>query len=598
MERVEKKSPILRRARRGILAGALVLLLLPLPAHALTAPFYYQIIDESTWTEEVPRDPNATPEPKEEARKVTLNADKVVYDEGTGVATAEGDVRVVDRDVRLGAPFVEYDSSKMFIRAQSEGGEDVILVTEQGVLRGKEIEYNMDTRHGVMRDASGRTDALILRGKSIEVMPLEDALKEKWGVRNKGEKITPEEMAARWLEVSTTTCTYPTPHYRLESKEIIATDFRTIVKKPKVYLGNRMIFSYPFDYVIEHEKKRGTVILPVIGYESDKGAGLGFSAPIAWDSGMLGIDFTAWTEGIWEGRGRIEQDVLFPGMSVFGEVRREWNKDTDDTEWRPSWGVDYDMAGWKLYTKWTQRELVTIQKRSGEDKRYTIWRDPEFGVTTPWWRDPATRGWWRLHALYGRYEDTTLGAGAPTYDRLGGAVELWGSPPSRGVLKPFYSATYWYFDYDNGDYSNQTLDLVLGVKARSGQFDFMTAYVRRWVWGYSPMLWDDFEERKDLYQEIALTLPTKRPDENWIFSVRGAYDFIDEKISEVAYKVTYDKHCLAWELIFRDDRRSSNDDWIGLSLTIKAYPQRKAQLGMSELYDPAKRPDSLKEEDY
>jgi len=76
-------------------------------------------------------------------------------------------------------------------------------------------------------------------------------------------------------------------------------------------------------------------------------------------------------------------------------------------------------------------------------------------------------------------------------------------------------------------------------------------------------------------------------------AVRTAYDFVDEHLDEVVYSLVYDEHCYYWEFIYKDERpmysTSDEDDWMGLRLVIKAFPESKITFGgeVEEITSPA-----------
>ena len=58
-------------------------------------------------------------------------------------------------------------------------------------------------------------------------------------------------------------------------------------------------------------------------------------------------------------------------FSLFADIRRLYNDDTEDTLWRPSWGMQYENAGWRARLYWAQRELVSTEVATDvtEDRR-------------------------------------------------------------------------------------------------------------------------------------------------------------------------------------------------------------------------------------
>lgn len=529
----------------------------------------------------------ATPE----TSRVHLDADKISFEESSGIATAEGNVRITNTDFRLFAPYVEYDSDQQQIKALSSPEGTVSLLSAGKRINGERLDYNIGTQRGVLTSPNGKVEAFYVKGDAIEVLPLSEI-----SGRKSSKTDDAEDMAGIWTEPSLTTCGNPNPHYRLEAKELtVIPGKRLVIRKPKVYLGKQLLFSYPFDYMLplgKRTKHDKAMLFPKIGYESNKGGGLGVSGPFVWNTGSLNLEAIAWTGGIWEGEAALEQEIS-PGLRAYGRINREYDKDNDLTLWRPSWGFTYEQSGWQLEAGWSQRELLTLEKKAGKDYRYVVWRKPEVNIISPWFTDAATAGQFRLLGTWGRYEDATRGS-APTVERAGAGAQLYGEfGGSRDDFQPFYNAYYWYYHYDS-DISDkqQILDTVLGARWKLGEVDMETAYLRRWSWGYSPMEWDNYDKREEIYQQVRFKLPTPSKQEWWELGVRAAYSLDEEELAEMVYQIAYDQHCLRWELVYRDDK-SGDDSWVGLKLTIKAYPESGVRLAGNELFDPAKAPDEL-----
>jgi LPS-assembly protein len=528
----------------------------------------------------------------EETDSVRLDADRISYEESTGVAIAEGSVRINDRNFRVLAPYLEYDSNTQQVTAISSREGGVTFLSDGKRLTGERLEYNINTRRGTLTLPNGKADSFYVKGSVIRVIPAAEL----------GGRKSPEELeddsdeAAIWSEASLTTCNDPHPHYRLEAKEVTVIPGRkAIIKRPKVYLGDTPIFVYPFDYVIELDSNRRRSkhpIFPKLGYESGKGEGIGLSGAFGWDGGELGLEAIAWTRGIWEGEALLTQEIG-SGLSLYGAVRREYDKDSRVVQWRPRWGVDYGRNGWKFEAGWSERELVHVEKRAGTDSRYVIWRKPEINIVSPWFKDAAAGGCYRLFATWGRYEEAAY-RGGTTVERVGAGAQAYGEfggPSDR--LRPFYNIVYWHFDYDGYERGSQRLlDSAMGVRWNGGRFDMQTAYLRRWVWGGSPMRWDDYSGREEIYQDITYSIPTGANGFEWKAGIRAAYDVKGAELAELVYKISYDQHCLLWGALYRDDR-IGGDDWFGLTLTIKEYPSSGIRLMGVEPRDPARAPDAL-----
>jgi LPS-assembly protein len=526
------------------------------------------------------------------AEEIKLDADKISFEESTGVATAEGNVRISNEEMRLIAPYAEYDSLTQNVRALSAPEGSVIFITPSGRISGERLDYNIETRRGLFSRPNGRVEAFFVRGDSIEVMPVSD-LTGKKSVRAEDA----EELAGTWKGAVITTCNHTDPHYRLESKELsVIPGRRVVIRKPKVYLGKTLIFTYPFDYFVDvNDKSRfdRQYLFPRVGFESGKGAGIGIAGPLLWDTGSLNMEVIWWSDDIWEGEALVRQRLSQSdeGLSVFGGIKREYDKDNHDTDWRPRWGLDYESGGWSAEVLWSQRELVTIEKSVGVDSRYVVWRKPELSIVSPWFADPAINGHFRFFGTWGRYEDSS--ALGQTVERAGAGAQIYGEPGGTANFKPFYNAVYWHFWYDDDIFDTQRiLEGVIGARWRLGDFDMESAYLKRWAWGESPMPWDDYEPREELYQDLGVRIPTKSADYWWRLALRGAYSLDSDELAEMAYTAVYNQHCLQWELTFRDDLKG-NDDWLGLKLTINAYPESGVRLLGSELFDPVSAPDSL-----
>lgn len=537
--------------------------------------------------------PNVLEEPLSEAPvknrdEVFLDADSVTYGEKTGLATATGNVKVRNKETRLFAPYAEYDANTNIVDAFSDHREDVTIITDGQRFTGKHLTYNMETRRGIMTQVSGKSEAMYMQGGTVKLMPVEDAVKQ--GIisaprRKKNQ--SQQEDVAQWIGVTSTTCDFTNPHYSLVSKNVIIyPGKRTVLKRPKFYIGKTLIMTYPFDYIITQKKQKDT-IFPIFRYDSDKGMGFGLRGPIdLGEYGQLDLAGVWWTNDIVEAKFRYEYEIT-NGLTLFGDTKRLYNKDLEDTIWRPSWGLNYSNNGWSAKLWWAQRELVTTEMKPGITHDHNVWRDPEFQLYTPWFKDGVTGGKFRAFGIWGRYQDNS-GTNAQWYDRSAYGAEYDGQPSwSLGFLKPFYGARYTYFDYTNADRTQDVTDLWFGFNYKIGTFDFNSYFFRRWAHDGSPMSWDDYSENKVLYQTIGFPLPIGASWEKWYFSVTGAYSFAineydDNELSSLRYTLTYDKHCMTWQLWYLDNR-ADEETKIGLTFFINAYPEYKLELGSDSM---------------
>jgi hypothetical protein len=193
---------------------------------------------------------------------------------------------------------------------------------------------------------------------------------------------------------------------------------------------------------------------------------------------------------------------------------------------------------------------VEIEKRAGVTYRGTLWRDPEFFVYSPWFTDAASGGWWRLIGTAGEYEEDGWNT-----SRKGLGLEIYGEGDPRGAFVPFWKGLYMYYGYDadrslaTEQESQKITEATLGVSWPLGDLQMRTSYVRRWVSGESPMNWDRFDEREDIYQKVSYSLQN-----GWGVAARGGYDNLERELKEMVYWISYETDCMAWELVYRDDR--------------------------------------------
>lgn len=515
----------------------------------------------------------------ETADELHIDADNVLYQENTGIAAAEGNVRVRSRNMRLFAPRVQYNSNNQLIEAFSDERGKVTLLSGPEKMTGEHLTYNIDTRRGVLKGASGKVDAFYIKGSDLTVMSLDDAV--RLGIASSSSKAAQktgagEDLVAEWMDVSTTTCDFVRPHYRLESKKVtVIPGKRVIIKSPRVYIGESCIFTYPFDYIAKLSPKEQS-ILPYLAYETDKGLGVGIKGTVNLNKiGDLELTGIYWTENIWEAKLSYRKEIM-KGLSLFVSSNRLYNSDEKEIMWRPKWGLEYDLpGGWRAVLFQSQRELVETEMRPGQERRYNVWSDPEFGIYSPWYGDVAKGFSIRGFGILGRYQDNYQTDDKWTERAVVGA-EFKGSPDvGEGKISPYYGARYVYHSYDGEEESQQITDGWIGLKWNMGEVEFDSMYFRRWVNGTTPLGWDRYDDNDTFYQTISIPLNIGRSWEKWTFSVRVAYDSISNEIADMKYSLDYNKHCVTWHLWVRD-QRADGEVTAGVFFYINAYPEYKA----------------------
>ncbi|MCF0247269.1 MAG: hypothetical protein HUJ86_01550 [Synergistes sp.] len=514
--------------------------------------------------------------------KIFLDADEVSYDEDTGVATAEGKVKVENKNVKLFAPYAEYNSETNIVDAYSSVSEDVIIISSGDKYVGKHLKYNLEKGRGIFTEVSGKSGPMFMKGGRVRYMSKEDAQKE--GIlrapKKNAKKGADEEKVAEWLGVTSTTCDFKNPHYRLVSKKVVIyPGKKTVLKTPKLYFGKTLILTYPFDYIAGQKRKES--LIPIVRYNSDKGTGFGVKGPIDLGNwGELDIAALYWTNDIWEGRFDYSYEV-FDSFTVFANVNHLYNKDTMDTKWRPMWGARYEKNGWLAQLLWAERQLVGNEITTDVTVDYDVWKKPEFSIYSPAIKEGLLGGSLRFFAIWGKYSDNITQY--QWINRLAYGASYQSNPNwSMGIFKPYFGLAFAHYDYYDNDKTQDVTNAYLGLRYNFGAFNFTSTYRRRWgdVAG-SPMGWDRYGDEESFVQSISFPLPFGASWEKWNLNVVGTYDMLLDKLSSMNYVLTYNKHCTTWQVWVRD-KITENELYLGLTFFINAFPDQKISFGTLE----------------
>ena len=520
---------------------------------------------------------------------VTLEADEVVFFEIEGRAEARGNVIIRREDMKLEAPYVEYFIESSMVFAEGHDDELVVLIWGNRVLRGDKLEYNLITQEGIMQNGSGQEGPVYVYGGDVKIAPPEAALTKGWLGRKDLEKTEKNAHVAIWENANYTTCDAPKPHYNLyTTKMTVIPGNKVVLRRPRVYLDGKLLYTYPFNYEINiRDREASSPFTFRIKDDSDRGTGvIGYGPVVVDDRLSVNVHLAYWSD--------MDEEWMVLGSygltnqwSLFANAVYAYNSDEDEKRYRPSWGANYYNQGFSGKIYWSQAENVSIEKEAGVTYKGVLWRSPEVQLFTPW-VDLTSNARSRLALYWGHYE-----ADEAEVDRWGYGFDFSSSfaplDKKNNNFTPFIWAQYQWFKYDAKKWRRQEIiDATWGLRYRVGEFPMVTRYAQRWTTGNSPMSWDDYSDRREIYHTTGIPLGSR-----WKVAVRTAYDFVDEHLDEVVYSLVYDEHCYYWEFIYKDERpmysTSDEDDWMGLRLVIKAFPESKITFGgeVEEIRSPA-----------
>ena len=81
--------------------------------------------------------------------KVTLNADRVSFNDETGRAFAQGNAVLTYQDTTIIAERIEYDADTQKVQAMPLPGRQIVLTNGNRSIKGDQLEYDLNSREGV-----------------------------------------------------------------------------------------------------------------------------------------------------------------------------------------------------------------------------------------------------------------------------------------------------------------------------------------------------------------------------------------------------------------------------------------------------------------
>lgn len=520
--------------------------------------------------------------------RVTLNADRVSFNDETGHALAEGNAILTYNDISIMAERLDYDADTQKVQAMPLPNQQVVITDGERVIKGDNLNYDLNTQEGILTRARSAVPVgedggvLYIHGEDIDVMPWELA-KERKLVHGE-----PADYLIEWKNVVLTTCALDHPHYRLEAKKISFIPGKKLVaKRPRIYLGNKYLFTSPLDYVVQFKRRALThSFLPYFQRSSTRGGGVGVTGSIGWDTGNADIGVAWASKAGWEALFEIDQD-LGSNLYLSAGFEHSWDEAWNERVFRPHVALSYRYNGWDTTLRWGKNEYIKDQKDTNTEFKGRLERKPEVIITTPYFKS-SSYSWMVISAAYGRFQETIHGqpdGSAVTRYSIGFKNYFEKAIHDKGNVQLFSLSEGIAMFYDNENSDHEMFRSFTGLRYNFGSVELGTGYERQTVWGESPMHWDQYKKRERIHQRIKF--PVGR---EVYLGFRGSYDISEKVLDEMFYSIQWVTDCMVWDLHYKSDRTSGGNDTVGLSLAIKAFPNSPASLGQDKYIDPFDRP--------
>jgi len=505
--------------------------------------------------------------------EVVLEGDSVTYEQESGLAYAEGNVKIKYSDIRVWAVKASYDTRSSKVEAWGTKGNPIVIIQGAQRLEGHTLNLDLTTGEGTLTEAHGSYPAergnVYAKGGMVATIKTKSLAEAGWVKKVPPLSKIKSDRVYKWERTTLTTCPEPVPHYSLKTKKILVLPgYRAVVTKPRVYLKEHFLFTYPFDYIVPlTDKEEASPLMPTLEYDSDKGVGLSIGSVY-----KAGDVYGRWKAYYWSKKdfeGALQAYwASRDNLKLFAEGDYTWDSERDEKRFRPKWGVIYDDGNWYAKLWWSQAENVTVEKALGDTFKGTLWRKPELEVQSPHYQLEGIKSKLTLHGLWGEYETSAYdGSNEVSIKRTALGASLSGGT-SLGDVRPYWYASQWHYDYSGAGDTQDVTYVRAGLAWSLGKVDFASTWTRRWVWGDSPMSWDDYSDSEAFYQKVSFPL-----SETWKATVRGGYNLRSEDLEEMYYRLGYSNNCCYhFSVEYRDDLTSENDDWAGFVFVLDAFP--------------------------
>ena len=202
-----------------------------------------------------PQPPSAT-SASQNREAWNIEADQLTFYHESGVIMGQGDVRVVQGDMRVYADYMIYDRANATIWASGH----VVIHMKNDVIKGSEGRLDLNTRKGELADAN-----LFLKRNNVYV------------TADKITKTGPEEYQAEDATIST--CALPDQAWRIRAKDLkLTVNGDAVVKNTTFDVQDIPVFYTPWAVIPLNKYRKSGVLIP--GYTSSERNGFGFYVPL------------------------------------------------------------------------------------------------------------------------------------------------------------------------------------------------------------------------------------------------------------------------------------------------------------------------------
>ena len=262
---------------------------------------------------------------------ITMEADKLTYDQKGGFISLEGAVRIFHKNTSLQADkVIFYDKTR---DVMAEGG--VILTEGEDVLQCDRLEFNIDTKKGLVYQGK-----LFLKKKNFHI------------TGSKAEKLG--EMEYRVYDATLTSCDARVPSWKFSAKRLDV-EIEGYAKGwwPGFHMKNIPLLYFPWAiFPVKRERQSG-FLFPEFGSSSKWGPEI--TIPFYWAIAP-NQDATFYLERIGDTRGRgfkegIEYRYVW-STRARGEIKGFyiWDERVDNSRWSIFAGHDQSLPG-RYYIK-------------------------------------------------------------------------------------------------------------------------------------------------------------------------------------------------------------------------------------------------------